>query len=155
MKDSGPPYRPMFESVSVLLKNGNAINIFEIDRQVVQKIEETENILGREDRIIWALRFFKKALIEELLWKVKNKPEFFQKRFRSPPAPEQPNLMRQFQKLADVDITPFREYDPNDPEMLEPPYSGFGTIDAIKERINSYLQFAEKMCRHSARKSGR
>ena len=140
--EAADKYLPMIDSVAVALQNGQMAKIAEIDRSVVLKVDETKKSLKREDRIIWALRFFKKALIEELLWMVANEPEFFQKRFHSRPAPEQPNLTRQFQKLGDVDITPFQEYDPNDPEMLEAPYSGFGTLDAINERLGHYLKVA-------------
>lgn len=147
MQHSGQPYQSMFESVSVRLKNGKTINIFKIDPQVEQKIEETENILGREDRIKWALRFFKKTLIEELLWEIKNNPKFLRKKSESPPTKNQSGLQRQLQlrELADADITPFQDFEPDDPVLFgESPYDSFATIDKITERIGHYLQLAEK-----------
>jgi len=144
MQSSGPPYLPMFESVFVVLANGEKVKVTELDRQVAQKIEETEKVLQHNDRVEWALQFFKKALIEQLLWKVKNERRYFKIRFKSFPAKGQPELQHQLQELADVDITPFQEYDPDSPEAaLESPYSGFFTIDEINKHLGYFLKFAE------------
>ena len=140
--EAADKYLPMFESISVALKNGKVVGINDIDRGVAQKVDETRKTLKREDRVIWALRFFKKAIIEELLWLVQNEPGFFQKRFRAKPLPEQKNLERQLQKLADVDIAPFQEYDPSTAVEVEPPYASFGVIDAINERIGHFISVA-------------
>src|SRR5438132_777599 len=89
-------YRPMFDSVHVILANGKRIRLTDIDKKVLQKIDETRKILKREDRITWALRYFKKALVEQLLWMVRNDPKFFKNKFKSVPVPaeEQYSLLR-------------------------------------------------------------
>lgn len=140
--EAADKYLPMIESLAVALENGKTVPIGEIDRNVARKVDETRRTLKREDRIVWALRFFKKALVEQLLWMAQNEPEFFQRRFRSAPTAEQPALVRQLQKLADVDITPFQEFDPNDPEAMESPYSGYSVIDAINHRVGHFLEIA-------------
>ncbi len=140
--EAADKYLPMIEALAVALESGKMLGVTEIDRTVARKVDETRKTLKREDRIIWALRFYKKALIEQLLWMVANEPDFFQKRFRSRPLPDQRNLVRQLQKLSDVDIAPFQEYDPNDPAAMESPYSGFSVIDAINNRIGHFLNVA-------------
>lgn len=142
--EAADKYLPIIESVAVALQNGKMLPVTEIDKSVARKVDETRRTLKREDRIVWALRFYKKALVEQLMWMVQNEPEFFQKRFRSPPLPEQKSLERQLQKLGDTDITPFQEYDPNDPETMESPYSGFSVIDAVNQRIGHFLDISAK-----------
>ena len=144
MHQSGQQYLAMFESVFVVLVNGERVKVTDLDRQVAQKIEETKNVLQNNDRIEWALRHFKKALIEQLLWKVENERRYFKIKFKSFPAKEQPELQRQLQELAAVDITPFQEIDPDSPEAaLESPYSGFFTVDEINKHLGYFLKFAE------------
>lgn len=142
--EAADKYLPMVESLSVILANGQQVPITQMDRTVAQKVDETRRNLKREDRIVWALRFYKKALAEQLLWMVQNDPGYFKRKFHSPPAPEQPGLVRAIQKLGDVDITPFQEFDPDDPSSLESPYSGFTTIDSINQRIGHYISVNEK-----------
>jgi hypothetical protein len=86
-----------------------------------------------------------KTLIEELLWKARYDRKYFKKKFKSFPAKEQPELQKQLQELADVDITPFQEFDPKEEVRFgfDAPYCGLSTIDAINERIGRYLKFAE------------
>ncbi len=154
MHQSGPPYLPMFESVFAVLANGKKVKVTDLDRRVAQKIKETENTLQRKDRRGWALRFFKKALIEQLLWMTKYDRKYFKKKFKSFPAKEQPELQRQLQELADVDITPFQEIDPDSPEaVVESPYCAWSVIDDINKRLNHYLQLAEKYKGHPAAKA--
>jgi hypothetical protein len=142
--EAADKYLPMVEALSVQLGNGQQVPVTQMDRTVSQKVDETRRALKREDRIVWALRFYKKALAEQLLWMVQNDPGYFKRKFHSPPAPEQPGLVRTLQKLADVDITPFQEFDPDDPSALESPYSGFTTIDAINTRMGHYIAVNEK-----------
>lgn len=141
--EAADKYSPMVDSLAVQLANGNLVKLTDMSRQILAKVEETRRTLKREDRVVWALRFFKKALIEQILWMVRNDPEFFKKRFKSAPAPEQPGLTKQLQRLTDVDITPFQEFDPDDPGNLEPPYNAFSTIDAINARLGHYIKVGE------------
>jgi serine/threonine-protein kinase RIO1 len=60
MQSSGPPYLPMFESVFVVLANGEKVKVTDLDQRVMPKVKETEKMLRRDDRSVWALRFFKK-----------------------------------------------------------------------------------------------
>lgn len=143
--EAADKYLPMVDSLGVQLANGKVVKVTEMDRTIARKVDETRKTLKREDRIVWALRFYKKALIDQLIWMTRNDPDYFKRRFRSPPAPEQPILVKQLQKLSDVDITPFQEFDADDPESLEAPYSGFSTIDAINERIGHYVSVDEKL----------
>jgi hypothetical protein len=143
--EAADKYLPIIEFLTVALENGITVRVTQIDKRVTQKIDETHKALKREDRIIWALRFYKKALAEQLLWMVANEPEYFKKRFKSKPAPEQTGLKRQVQKLSDVDITPFQEYDPEDPTLMDSPYSGFVVIDTINERIGHFLDLTNKL----------
>jgi hypothetical protein len=116
--EAADKYLPIVSSLAVTLENGTTVPV-------------------------WALRFFKKALAEELLWMCRNEPDFFKKRFNSAPAANQPILDKQLRKLSDVDLTPFQENDPNDPESIEAPFLGFPTIDAINSRLGHYIRVAE------------
>lgn len=139
--EAADKYLPMIDSISVPLANGQRVKVTQLDPTVARKVDETRRTLKREDRIIWALRFYKKALLEQLLWMAEYEPHLFERKFGSPPAPDQSDLQRQIQKLGDVDITPFAEYDSQE---MESPYSGFSTIDAINERLGHYLSVAAK-----------
>lgn len=141
--EAADKYLPIIDSVVISLENGRTIKATDLDRHLALKVDETRKTLKREDRIVWALRFFKKALIEQIIWMIKNDPEFFQKKFRSRPTQEQPALIRQLQKLSDVDITPFREFDP-EYEDIESPYSAFTTIDAINNRLEHFVEVMQK-----------
>jgi hypothetical protein len=141
--EAADKYLPIIDSLEVLLANGKSVKVVQIEVDVAKKVEEAKKTLKREDRIVWALRFYKKALIEELLWLAHTEPQFFQRKFGAPPAPDQSGLERQLRKLADVDITPFQEADPADPEALEPPYTGYSTIDTINQRLGHYMEIAE------------
>lgn len=158
MHQSGPPYLPMFESVSVLLMDGRMVTIIEIDPAVAQKADEAETTLKSKDRTVWALRHFKKALIGELLWRIQHKPQLFQQRFGSSPASDQSNLHRQLQELDWVRLEDLKCYfDTGEPldfwgEPSPPPCTGFEVIDEINERIGHYLQLAEKHKEHPAAK---
>jgi len=136
-------YLPMIDSLVVPLANGKVAKVTELSPEVARKVEEARKILKREDRIVWALRQYKKGLVSELLWMTQHEPEYFQKKVGSPPAPDQSGLQRQLQKLADVDTTAFQEVDPEDPEAFEPPYSGYGVIDTILDVIGRYLELAD------------
>ena len=140
-------HQPMIESISVLLTNGKEVDATEIGTCVRQKIEETEKALKRKDRVEWALRHFKKALIEEVLWKVQHRPHVFLKRFGSLPTAGQPELRRQLLELEEVRLDTFRCcLPPDDPRMLlerEPPCTGFEVIDEINERLGHFLQMDE------------
>jgi hypothetical protein len=152
--EAADKYLPSIESVAVQLENGQMVKVTDMDRTVGHKLDETRKILKREDRIVWALRFYKKALIEQLLWMVQNQPQYFKRKFKSPPTAEQPVLMRQLQKLGNVDITPFQEFDPEDLEAGESPYSGFTTLDAINERIGRYLNIVDAQTAEDAKAAG-
>lgn len=141
--EAADKYSPMIDSLVVVLANGRQVKVTEIDKDVGKKIDETRKTLKREDRIVWALRFYKKALASECLWMAKYEPQYFKKKFGAVPSPEQPILERQLAKLADVDITPFQEAEEDDPEHAEPPYTGFSTIDAINTRLGDYIEVAE------------
>lgn len=142
--EAADKYLPMVDSLAVQLANGQQVKVTDMDKTVGRKVDETRKTLKREDRIVWALRFYKKALIEQLLWMVQNDPGYFKRKFHAPPAPEQPFLTRQLQKLNDVDISPFQEFDADDPATMESPYSGFSTIDAINNRLEHYIAVNEK-----------
>jgi hypothetical protein len=137
--EAADKYLPMIDSISVPLANGQRVKVTQLDPDVARKVDETKRTLKREDRIIWALRFYKKALLAQLLWMTENEAPIFQKRFGAPPAPDQGDLQRQLQKLNDVDISPFAEYDSHG---MDSPYSGFSTINAINERLGHYLSVA-------------
>ena len=98
-----------------------------------------------EDRIIWALRFYKKALIEQLLRmtrilsSTRRKPQIFKKRFGSFPAARQRKLRDELQKLAAVDITLFQyETGPDNSRYL-----GSRVIYEINRHISHFLQIAD------------
>jgi hypothetical protein len=141
--EAADKYLPMIDSITVPLANNQSVKVTSLSPEIAQKVEETRATLKREDRIVWALRHYKKALIYELLWMTQHEPQFFQKKAGAPPAPDQSGLQRQLQKLSDTDISPFQESDPDDPESLEPPYVGFATIDAINQSLGHYLELAD------------
>lgn len=143
--EAADKYLPIIDSLGVPLENGKIAKVTAVEPDVARKVDETKKTLRREDRIVWALRFYKKALVSELLWLVRHDPAFFQKKFGAAPLPDQTGLERQFRKLADVDITPFQESDPDDPEELEPPYTGYSTIDTINQRIGHYIGIADTL----------
>lgn len=154
-------YFPMVDSIVVPLANGKSAKVSQIEPDVRHKVEETRRAMRRGDRIVWALRFYKKSLLEELLWLVEHDPGFFQKKFGAPPAPEQAAqppgheqapqnhsggaasyLRQQLQKLSSVDITPF--VDPAwDPDGDKPPYTGYSTIDAINSSLGRYMEIID------------
>lgn len=141
--EAADKYLPMIDSLTVPLANGQAVKVTDLSPEVARKVEETRKTLKREDRIVWALRQYKKGLVSELLWMTQHEPEYFQKKTGSPPAPDQTGLQRQLQKLSDVDISPFMEADPDDPESFEPPYSGYGVIETINDVLGRYLELAD------------
>jgi hypothetical protein len=141
--EAADKYLPMIDSLAIVLANGKVLKVTEISPNVSKKIEETRKTLKREDRIVWALRFYKKALLMECFWLGQHDPEFFKKRFGAVPAPEQPNLQKQIQRLGDIDVSPFEHGDINDPEQTDPPISGYGTIDAINARLGHYIEIAD------------
>lgn len=138
--EAADKYLPMIDSISVPLANGQRVKVTQLDRDVARKVDETRRTLKREDRVIWALRYYKKALLSQLLWMTENEGHLFEKKFGAPPAPDQSDLQRQIQKLNDVDLGPFIEHDVHG---LESPYSGFATINAINERLGHYLNVAD------------
>ena len=136
-------YLPMIDSLALALSNGQVVKAATLDPRITKKVEETRRMLKREDRIVWALRTYKKALVTELLWLVSHEPEFIESKTGVLPAPEQPGLQRQLFKLQDIDIWPFQANDPDDEEATEPPYSGFEVIDSINEHLGRYLKIYE------------
>ncbi len=136
-------YLPMVDSLAIALANGKMLKVTEISPDVGRKVDETRKTLKRNDRIVWALRFYKKALLLEAMWLAKYDPEFYKKRFGAVPAPEQPVLAKQINRLSDVDVTPFMEGDEDDPEATEPAITGFRTIDAINARLGHYIEVAD------------
>src|SRR5690349_6607396 len=109
--EAADKYLPMIDSISVPLANGQRVKVTQLDPDVARKVDETRRTLKREDRIIWALRFYKKSLLAQLLWMTENEAHLFERKFGAPPAPDQSDLQRQIQKLNDVDISPFAEND--------------------------------------------
>lgn len=150
----------IIESLAVALADGKLAKVTKIDPRIRRKIEKTKKTLKRNDRIKWALRHFKKALIGEVLWRIQHKPQLFQKRFGSLPAADQNSLHRQLQELDDAKLEDFKCCCPTDEpcdfwtgESSPPPCVGFEVIDEINERIGHYLQLAEKHKKHPAAKT--
>jgi hypothetical protein len=141
--EAADKYLPMIDSLVVPLADGKTVKVTDLSPEVARKVEEARRILKREDRIVWALRQYKKGLVSELLWMTQHEPDYFKTKAGSPPSPDQTGLQRQLQKLSDVDITAFQEADPNDPDVFEPPYSGYGVIDTILDVLGRYLEMAE------------
>ncbi len=140
--EAADKYLPMIDALGVVLANGKTLKVTDISPDVAKKIDETRKTLKREDRIVWALRFYKKALLLESLWLAQHDPEFFKKRFGAVPAPDQPILQKQIFKLAEVDVTPFEHGHFDDPSA-EPPITGYATIDAINARLGHYIEVAD------------
>lgn len=140
--EAADKYLPIVNSLEMALANGHRAKATDFEPEIGQKVDETRKTLKREDRIVWALRYYKKALALELLWLAKNDPQFVQEKFGSPPAPEQPGLEKQIRKLADVDLSPF-ETPGADTDF--PPYVGYATIDAINQRLGHYLDLADSL----------
>ncbi len=133
---------PIIDSLTVDLAAGRSVKAAALNGKVAQKVEETLSILKREDRIVWALRHFKKALVLELLWMTNHDPKWFEAKTGSPPAAEQPDLQRQVQEVADVDLSPFKTYDPDEDEEAEPSVTGLDVIEKINETLGRYLKMA-------------
>lgn len=148
ISEAADKYLPIIDSLTVRLANDQQVKATALQPEVAQKVDETRRTLKREDRIMWALRFYKKALIEELLWMVINEPKFFIKKAGFPASVEQPQLNRQLQKLADVDLAPFQESDPDDLESISPAYTGYGVIDGINATLGQYLKIHESYGEH-------
>lgn len=144
ISEAADKYTPMVGDLSVALQDGRVVNVFDIDPLIGQYANDLRRALRREDRIVWALRFYKKALVYELLWMAKHDQAFFHKKFGAPPAPEQSMLEKKYRNLSDIDITPFEERDPEDPENVGPAYLGFAVADTIKDRIGHFLEIADK-----------
>jgi hypothetical protein len=145
-------YAPMFRSVGVELEDGSTVPLVAIYPNIVERrnkivpgiIHATRLALKREDRVIWALQFFKKAMIYEVLWYAQNEPQRFAKKFGSPAKPEQPAMVQQLQRMSGIDLSPFEMANPEDPTLDEPPYSAISIIDAINERIGNFILQSEK-----------
>lgn len=143
--EAADKYLPIVASLGVTLEDGQVIPVTQIDgKRIATYVDETRKTLLREDRIVWALRFFKKALAEQLLWMVANEPDFFKKRYHAKPAPDQPELARAIRKLADVDISLFQDYDPTDPLATDSPYSGYKVIRDINLSLGPFMAEAAK-----------
>jgi hypothetical protein len=140
-------YLPMFDSLTIRLegpvdpKTGqpDVVPVTRLNKGVELRVNQVRKTLGREDRVQWALRFFRKALILEHLWYVRHDPEWILKKTGKLPLPEneQTGLQRALLRLADVNLRPFR-YDQGDLDMAEegasepePPYTGFDVIDTL------------------------
>jgi hypothetical protein len=145
--EAADKYLPIIDGLTVRGADGKEVKLTSVDSQIAPRVDQTRKALKRADRIDWALRFYQKALAYEALWYCRNDPNFIAKLIGQPPAPEQPRLEHILQKLSDVDLSPFQEYDPDDPEEEKPAYTGFATIDTINARLGEYIRAATE---HSA-----
>ncbi len=144
LKEAADKYEQMIVDVNIQLEGGRSVNIFEMDSRLQGYVTKIRKTLKRQDRIIWALRYFKKLLLLEALWTVKHDADYITQKFGAPPLPDQPLITKKVNQLAWLSMDQFEEYNPELQDQMDfSPYVAMTSMDDLLGHLEHYLGVAD------------
>ncbi len=140
LKEAADRYEQMLEDVAIQLQDGRSISVLDMDTRLRPYVTKVRKTLKRQDRIIWALRYMKKLLLLEALWTVKYDPQHIEDKFKSPPAHEQPLLVKKLNQLAWLNVDQFEEYHPEmEGQRDHSPFLTAASMDDLLLKLEHFL----------------